>query len=56
MQKLQGRKTYIVAAVTVLYALVVVGWGGGEWHAAAELILAGLGLAGLRDGVAKVAK
>lgn len=49
--KLKGRKSYIVAAVTVVYALVAVGWGTGDWSAAAELTLAAAGLGALRHGI-----
>jgi len=53
LSKLNGKKSYIVAAATVAYALVVVGWGTGDWATASELVLAALGLASLRHGVAK---
>ena len=48
---LKGKKSYIVASVSVVYAVVVVGWQGGDWGAASEVILAALGLAGLRDAI-----
>ena len=48
---LRGRKSYLVALVTIVYAVVVIGWGGSDWNAAAELVLAGLGLGALRHGI-----
>jgi hypothetical protein len=50
---LSGKKTYIVAAVAVAYALVVVGWQGGDWGHAQEIVLAALGGSALRAGVGK---
>lgn len=47
---LKGKKSYIVSATGVLYALVVVGWQAGDWTSANQMILASLGLAGLKHG------
>ncbi len=51
---INGKKTYIVAGVTVLYALLVVGWGQNDWHTALPLLLSGGGLGSLRSALAKV--
>ena len=51
VKALKGKKSYIVATTGVIYAVVVVGWQGGDWGAASEVILAALGLAGLRDAI-----
>lgn len=51
---LKGKKTYLVSAVTVLYALVVY---VGQYHdplGAVKLILAGAGGASIRAAIAKV--
>lgn len=56
---LGGKKTYIVAAVAVLYAVVFIGLdldgnpSVPDWGAAFAYILAALGLSGLRAGVTK---
>lgn len=50
---LSGKKTYIVAIVTVLYAIVVVGIGQNDWSGAVALILGASGLGALRHGVGK---
>ncbi len=51
---LQGKKTYCVAAATVIYALVYYGWQMGQWSDAANLALAGLGGMTLRAAIAKL--
>ena len=48
---LQGKKTYIVATVMALYAIVVVGFHGGDIEAAGRLIMEAAALAGLRNGI-----
>lgn len=48
---LRGRKSYLVAIVSVLYAVVVVGWQGGDWVQAGQIILAALGLGALRNAI-----
>ena len=48
---LKGKKSYIVASVAVLYAVIVVGWQGGDWHGSAQLVLAALGLGSVRHAI-----
>ena len=48
---LAGKKTYVVMAVMVLYALVVIGLQGGDWNQATQLIMGALGLGALRNGI-----
>jgi len=54
MEWLKGKKTYIVAGVMVIYALVIIGWNGGDWGEAYKLILEATGIGTLRAGIAKV--
>jgi len=49
---LDGKKTYIVAAATIVYALVT-GWSTGHWTEAMEMVFAALGFSALRSGVKK---
>ena len=56
MSWLTGKKTYIVGIVTIIYAIAVTGWQGGDWQAAFTMILAALGGMGLRAGVSKAVK
>ena len=51
LELLKGKKSYIVSSATILYALLVVGWQGGDWMQAQKLILGALGLAALRNGM-----
>lgn len=51
IQKLSGYKSYAVAVVTVLYAVVIVGGQHGDWNNATQLILGALGLGALRHGM-----
>lgn len=48
---LSGKKTYLVALVMVLYAVVYYGVQENDWGAAGKMVLEALGLAGLRNGV-----
>lgn len=48
---LKGKKSYLVALITILYALIIVGWQQGDWQQASELVLAALGLSALRNGM-----
>lgn len=50
---LQGKKTYVIAFAGLVYAVVIVGWQQGDWSSCWELVLAALGLGGLRAGVTK---
>lgn len=54
LQFLQGKKTYIVAAATIIYAVVYYGWQLGQWSDAANIALAGLGGMTLRAALAKL--
>lgn len=49
---LEGKKTYLVAGATVLYALLGVLLGFMDQMQATELVLAALGLSSLRSGIA----
>lgn len=51
---LPGKKTYIVGITTILYGAIVQGWYLGNWEAAGQTILVGLGIMGLRKGVASL--
>ncbi len=53
IQWLQGRKTYIIAALTIIYAVVVDGLINNDLGTAADKIMIGLGLGTLRAGVTK---
>ena len=48
---LGGKKTFIVAITTVLYAVIVVGWQMGDWNQASQLILVALGLGAVRHAI-----
>lgn len=52
---INGYKTYAVAAVTVLYALIYYGLDQGDWGTAVSLILGGSGLGSLRHAVSRTA-
>lgn len=49
--KLKGWKTYGIAATMVVYAVVVVGFHGGDWASAGKLILEAMAMAGLRNAI-----
>lgn len=51
MKMFNGKKTYLVCAVSIAYAVVVVGWQAGDWTASTQMVLAALGAAGLRNGM-----
>jgi len=48
---LTGKKTYIVAAAMIAYAVVVQGIWQQDWAAASKTIMEALAIAGLRAGV-----
>jgi hypothetical protein len=50
-EKLKGYKTYIVVVAMILYAVIVLGWQGGDWAAAGRTVLEALGLAGIRNAI-----
>ena len=50
---LNGYKTYIVCAVTIVYAGVAVWAGSLDLNGAAQFILVALGAAGFRSAIAK---
>lgn len=54
VNELQGKKTYIVAAALVVYAVAGVYTGQLTQDAAITLVLNGLGLSALRAGISKV--
>lgn len=51
MNILEGKKTYIVALVSIVYAAAGAFLGYHDWQYAIMVILGALGLAGLRHGV-----
>lgn len=50
---LKGKKTYIVAAMTITYALVVQGWQLGDWASAMDMVFVALGMGSIRHGMNK---
>ena len=48
-----GKKTYIVGTLMIVYALLGLALGDMESARVVELVLGGLGLFGLRHGIAK---
>lgn len=52
---INGYKTYLVAVVTIIYAVVGVGISQNDWGSAVNMILGATGLGALRHGVSKVA-
>ncbi len=48
---LKGKKTYVVAAAMIFYAVVVLGLQGGDWGAVSKMVLEALAIVGLRIGV-----
>ena len=55
-EAVNGNKTYLVAGLLILYAVIGVFIGQMEWGHALELILAGLGVFGFRSAIKKVEK
>jgi len=53
LKNIDGYKTYLIASLTIVYAVIGVGLGFHDHSAAVEMILAALGLSTLRHGVAK---
>lgn len=54
INELQGKKTYVVAAALICYALLGVYTGQINQSEAVTLIFNGLGLGALRAGISKV--
>lgn len=54
LTKLNGYKTYIVCAGSILYALLSVWQKQMDWNAASQMIQVALTGAGLRHGVANL--
>jgi hypothetical protein len=52
-ETVSGKKTYIVAAATIAYALLGYYTGNLDFNRAVEVVLNGAGLAALRAGVAR---
>lgn len=50
---ISGKKTYIIGACTILYAVTGYVIGQVEQQTAMEMIFLGLGMMGLRAGIAK---
>lgn len=53
MEKVSGKKTYLVAIATLLFAVTGVLLGKLEFKEAIELVLGALGIASLRHGMSK---
>ena len=53
LEAINGNKTYIVAGLTIAYALLGMWLGDMTWAHAIELILAGLGVMGFRSAMKK---
>lgn len=51
--KLDGRKSYITAITTILYAIIYYGLSQHQWGTAVDLILGASGLGALRSAVSK---
>jgi hypothetical protein len=51
---LDGKKTFLVSIVTIIYALTVIGWMNNSWNEAMDMIFAALGISALRSGIKKV--
>jgi hypothetical protein len=49
--KLKGKKTYICSATMILYAIIIIGWQGGNWSAAGDMVLQALAAAGIRNAI-----
>lgn len=56
MEFLQGKKTYIIGTLNVLYGVLGMALGHLDQATAIQLILNGLGIAALRNGVARAIK
>lgn len=54
LAKVDGNKTYIVAFVTILYAVVMVWTGQMDWKSAADMVLAALGVGAMRSALKKM--
>jgi len=48
---LKGKKSFIIATVTILYAIVIIGWQQGDWGQAFTIIWAALGFSAFRAGM-----
>lgn len=51
---LSGKKTYIVAGATFVYAVVVIGWQQHDWNQALNLVFGSAFGATIRAAIAKV--
>jgi small-conductance mechanosensitive channel len=50
---ISGYKTYAICASSIIYAIAVIGYQNKDWGNAVTMILAALGGASLRAGIAK---
>jgi len=48
-KSLEGKKSYLISFVAILYAVVIVGWQQNQWSEAGQLVLGALGLSALRN-------
>lgn len=53
LSKINGSKTYIVAAVTIAFALAQLWQGAIDQNTAMEMVLGAMGLGALRHGISK---
>jgi hypothetical protein len=51
---LNGKKSYLVSAVSLLYGLVYYGWGNNNWKMAMPYIFGGAFGGAIRAAIAKV--
>ena len=56
MDFLHGKKTYIIGTLTVLYGVLGITLGHIDQATAIQLVLNGLGIAALRNGVARASR
>lgn len=55
MNLISGKKTYIVAVLTIIYAVTAYFTGNMDLNTATQMVLGGAGLGALRAGVTKSA-
>ena len=51
---MNGKKSYLVAAVAILYAISGFFFGALDANAAVQIVIAALGLSSVRHGISKV--
>jgi len=56
LEFLQGKKSFLIVIATIIYAVVIIGWQGGNWSEAMAIIWAALGFGALRAGISNEVK